>query len=346
MASKLKLAPVFVTEAFDTEAFSVRFNADDNFLAAAGAHGTVSVFNVSTGQEAYRLKSGGGHPAKQVCWRPEKDSASLRTKGLLVAASTDGRLRQWHVTSGRCLEEFGPQGEDKQLLCVDYSGDGTRLAAGATKEIFVFDEETKKQIVCLQGGDSQTTPGHSSRVLALRFQQTLDEPWSLISGGWDNSVQFWDLRVGHAVRAIFGPHICGDALDLSRDGKRLLTGSWRDKDPIEIWDVGQGERLEALPWRSQGLEEPSCQMYTARFSKDPEGSLIAAGGSFANDGGGEAKVFSSGSCIGTMVRFTCLSADFGSPSSGLIAMGGCDGRVRVMRVVSADGSVGKENAQG
>merc|ERR1719198_442211 len=99
MASKLKLTPGFVTDAFDTEAFSVRFNADDNFLAAAGSHGTVSIFNVATGQEAYRLKNGAGHTTKQVCWRPEKDSASVSTRGILVAASTDGRLRQWHVTS-------------------------------------------------------------------------------------------------------------------------------------------------------------------------------------------------------------------------------------------------------
>jgi len=62
------------------------------------------------------------------------------------------------------------------------------------------------------------------------------------SGGWDNTVQFWDIRfkilfffivfesvkeshqifflffvfsrVGKPVRSIFGPHICGDALDV------------------------------------------------------------------------------------------------------------------------------------
>eukprot|EP00931_Biecheleriopsis_adriatica_P117271 TRINITY_DN92803_c0_g1_i1.p1 TRINITY_DN92803_c0_g1~~TRINITY_DN92803_c0_g1_i1.p1 ORF type:complete len:361 (+),score=63.88 TRINITY_DN92803_c0_g1_i1:35-1084(+) len=333
-----QLKPAFVTEPFDSEAFSVRFSPDDIFLAASGSHGTVSVFNVSTGKEAYRLNRSGSHTVRQVCWRPEQESDSLRTRGLLLGASTDGLLRQWHVTSGRCLEEFGPGEKTDQLLCVDYSHDGRRIAAGGLQDIFVFDEETKKQMGHLQGGDYQTTAGHSNRVLAVRFQQTPDEPWALVSGGWDNTVQFWDLRVGHAVRAIFGPHICGDALDLSSDGKRLLTGSWRDKEPLEIWDVGQGERIEALPWRKSGSEDPACFLYAARFSKDAQSSMIAAGGSFSSDGGGEAKIFRQGAedskCIATMVRYTCLSADFSSPAAGLLALGGLDGRVRMMRLAA------------
>lgn len=47
----------------------------------------------------------------------------------------------------------------------------------------------------------------------------------LLSGGWDNNVKIWDLRTGAAVRSIYGPYICGDALDI-HDGY-VLTGSWR-----------------------------------------------------------------------------------------------------------------------
>jgi WD40 repeat protein len=36
----------------------------------------------------------------------------------------------------------------------------------------------------------------------------------ILTGGWDNTVQFWDLRVGAAVRSFYGPHICGDSLDI------------------------------------------------------------------------------------------------------------------------------------
>lgn len=43
------------------------------------------------------------------------------------------------------------------------------------------------------------------------------------AGGWDNTVQVWDVRVGYAVRSIYGPHICGDSLDL--DGNTIVTGT-------------------------------------------------------------------------------------------------------------------------
>jgi hypothetical protein len=36
-------------------------------------------------------------------------------------------------------------------------------------------------------------------------------------------VQVWDVRVGYAVRSIYGPHICGDSLDL--DGNTIVTGT-------------------------------------------------------------------------------------------------------------------------
>eukprot|EP00913_Durusdinium_trenchii_P015064 g14128.t1 len=248
----------------------------------------VSVFNVSTAKEAYRLNRAGSHTVKQVCWRPESASASLRTRGVLVGVSTDGKVRS----------------ETEQLFCVDYSSDGKMMATGGLKAIFVIDEETKKQTIQLEGGNYETTAGHSNRVQAVRFLPA-DAPWALVSGGWDNSVQYWDLRaglgpnpeshkvtvmsqdprevllsaltIGHAVKAILGPHICGDSLDVSSDGRHLLTGSYRDQNPLELWDLAQEQRIKVIPWRSSGPQEPACFLYTARFSKDPHNSLIAAG---------------------------------------------------------------------
>jgi len=339
----MELSPAFTTEAFGSEVFSVRFSPDSSFLAASNAHGQVSVYNVSTSQEAYRLNRNGGHPMKQVVWRPEEESGPLRTRCMLVGACTDGIVRQWHVTSGKCLQEFGDPEQTGQLFCVDYSPDASRIVAGGMQELWVFDEETKKQSAHLKGGDSLTTAGHSSRVFAVRCNPVLGEPCSIISGGWDSSVQFWDVRVGHAVRAVYGPHVCGDALDISADGRTFLTGSWREKDALELWDFRSEKRLEAIPWRTAGLAEPACQLYSARFSRaGSDGSqLIAAGGSFSGPGGGEAKVlelqaggtgsWSGRHCAGTLVHFTCLSADFAGKAA-LVALAGMDGRVHVMRL--------------
>ena len=48
------------------------------------------------------------------------------------------------------------------------------------------------------------------------------DPQLLLSAGWDNTVQLWDLRTETTICSLYGPHICGDALDLL--GDRLLTG--------------------------------------------------------------------------------------------------------------------------
>ena len=49
---------------------------------------------------------------------------------------------------------------------------------------------------------------------------------------WDNTVQLWDIRAGHSVRSIFGPHICGDAMDI--DSGTILTGSWRGQSLLRF----------------------------------------------------------------------------------------------------------------
>ena len=56
----------------------------------------------------------------------------------------------------------------------------------------------------------------------------------LLSGGWDNTVQVWDTRIGASVRSLFGAHLCGDALQVSPDGRLALTGSWRPDDALQV----------------------------------------------------------------------------------------------------------------
>ena len=74
------------------------------------------------------------------------------------------------------------------------------------------------------------TAGHSNRVFSLKFCP--DDENLLVSGGWDNTVQVWDIRVGHSVRSIFGPHVAGDSVDVT--GQTVLTGSWRPEKCLQV----------------------------------------------------------------------------------------------------------------
>jgi len=70
-----------------------------------------------------------------------------------------------------------------------------------------------RKLVRELNGYATGLPGHSSRVFTVKFDK--DNENIMISGGWDKTVQIWDLREGGPVRSLLGPLICGDALDIS-----------------------------------------------------------------------------------------------------------------------------------
>ena len=67
--------------------------------------------------------------------------------------------------------------------------------------------------------------GHSNRVFCVKFDPVNQN--MLASGGWDNTVQLYDIRKKGPITSIYGPHVCGDSIDFKDDGNTMLTGSYR-----------------------------------------------------------------------------------------------------------------------
>ena len=59
----------------------------------------------------------------------------------------------------------------------------------------------------------------------------------MLSGGWDNTIQIWDIRIGRSVRSIYGPYLCGESLDIDDDGEKIVTGSFRNKDQLQVFHL-------------------------------------------------------------------------------------------------------------
>lgn len=312
------------------EVFCIRFSPDDQYLAAACGNGSIRVYNALTGKKAFLLNDKeDGLPMTQVRWRPQQSLS--KTKNVLISVGADGKITHWHTSSGKCLHEIEEKGN--QLFCVDYASDGSQFAtAGKKREVRIYDESTKKLAQVLVGGDTINTPGHSNRVFSLKYHPTMRNV--IVTGGWDNTVQFWDVRCGHAVRAIFGPHVCGDSVDISEDGGTILTGSWRIDRQLQLWDFRTERPLETVAWRTGVSIAHPCMVYAAQFSKGEGSQMIAAGGSGAN----EAKLFDRRpgqpcSVFGTVMGLSraCYSVDF-SHSGSMLAVAGGDGCVRVMNI--------------
>eukprot|EP00003_Mantamonas_plastica_P004554 TRINITY_DN1360_c0_g1_i10.p2 TRINITY_DN1360_c0_g1~~TRINITY_DN1360_c0_g1_i10.p2 ORF type:complete len:231 (+),score=81.46 TRINITY_DN1360_c0_g1_i10:1248-1940(+) len=198
-------------------------------------------------------------------------------------------------------------------------------SSSSSHQLRVYDESTKQLTSALSGGHGDVTAGHANRVFSAKWHP--DDENVILSGGWDNTIQIWDIRVDHAVRSIYGPHICGDSVDVQ--GEDILTGSWRPDNALQLWDYSSGKLIENIPWFTGMTDEPTL-LYSAQFSKDGA-DLIAAGGSGAN----EAKVFDRHSLalIGTVAGMSngVYTVDF-SEDNKMLAVAGGDNAVRVLDI--------------
>lgn len=74
--------------------------------------------------------------------------------------------------------------------------------------------------------------GHKNRIHAIRAHPGMDTLF--LTGGWDETVHYWDERVQHSQKHFAGPHLCGDALDIVADHQVVLTGSWRKGSTLQV----------------------------------------------------------------------------------------------------------------
>jgi len=324
-----------------SDCFCVRFSPDDQYLAASFANGAINVYNADTGKQEFVLNNQEGKtgldsalPTTQLRWRPH--SAQSKTKSVLISvnAEFDGQILHWHIKSGKCLHTITEKGN--QLFCLDYFADGTQFAtAGRDRLVRVYDEATKRLVQTLQGGDMKETAGHSNRVFSLKYHPL--QPHIILSGGWDNTVQVWDTRMGHSVRSLWNCYLCGDSVDFTADGSQVLTGSWRTENALQLWDFGAGnnaEVAETVEWKTPSSQS-TCMLFAAQCSKDPSSQMILAGGSQDN----EAKFFMrppEGRGVqpfGALVNLPkpVFTVDF-APSSKMAAIGGADGQIRVLDI--------------
>ena len=324
----------------DAEVFCVRFNPEDKLLAAGCGDSVVRIFHCDDGRLAYNLDSENTKtrlPTTCLRWRPA--AANAATKNILLTANADGTICHWHVTSRKCLhtvkeDDCQKPGATNQVYALDYNPDGTSFAsAGKDYCVRVYDEATKTVTSMLKAGHvGAPSAGHSNRIFGVKFVP--DDPMLLLSAGWDNTVQVWDLRTSQPCASMYGPHICGDSLDAS--GFEVVTGSWRPKDQLQIWDRRNCELAVEVPF-SAGRGQDACHLYAAQFSKASAAGpqLVAAGGSVSN----ELKLFKR-SNLEPVGRLGLPRGVYGldmSHDGTSLAVAGGDCKVRVMKIPSGTG---------
>lgn len=67
--------------------------------------------------------------------------------------------------------------------------------------------------------ESRKLDGHVTKIFSVCFNPA--KPNEFISGGWDNILYFWDVRVPSAVRSIPQIFIGGDGLTINKKGTQV-----------------------------------------------------------------------------------------------------------------------------
>lgn len=231
-----------------SDGMCVTYSGDGSKIAVGLTNGDIQIFKSDTMSCIYHLADRETQSAKlpvtSINFLPKRNSQSPMKGEILVATYASGQVKFWHVSSSKAMHTIH---EPRQVLSCSISKDAkSMVTVGSSNEMRIYDIGTAKQVkVCEPSPNVLVMDGHQGRVFSVKHHPKQD--YFFISGGWDNTVQFWDERVERSTGHIFGPHICGEGLDIDATFNHILSASWRKEDPLQVWDFASRRLLKTIP---------------------------------------------------------------------------------------------------
>lgn len=245
------------------ECFTSAFNHDGTLLACGYSNGHVNVFNLATKKEPIKFKVS-DYPVTSLKFNDKKGV-------VLLIGCADGVVSHWHINSGKNL--FQIKEEDNAINCLDYSWDFNNfITAGKDVTVRLYDENTKTCITTMQPYKFDQ-PGHSSRIFCVKYYP--NDTTTIYSGGWDRTIQFYDVRMGKVANSIYGPEICGDSLDMY--GNVIASGAWGTSEQIQLWDVRNLKCICNVEWENKKINMPTY-IYCVKFNQRRDQRYLCVGG--------------------------------------------------------------------
>ncbi|KAJ9472147.1 Ribosome biogenesis protein WDR12-like protein [Diplonema papillatum] len=221
--------------------FCVRYSGDGKYCAAACGNGAARIFETATWTPVQRLRSmahnAEGHAATAIRWRPHGPTKAYD----LIVACASGVIQQWSWDEETDAEYVGAIVEPgNEILCVDYSPDGTQFASvGSDRIVRIYDTMSGKLSHKLDTGiDARgfAKQGHTSRIFSVRFLNA----HRLVTGGWESACQVWDLRTGRSDRQLLGTHVGSDGLEVAPAASTVIVASYRATNQLMLFDPATG----------------------------------------------------------------------------------------------------------
>ncbi len=218
----------------------------ESIAASAATDGSVSLWDMETGDEANRLE---GHNGSVTFAAFSPDGSRL------VTTSKDETARVWAADDGEEIAMLG--GHRASLTQAAFSPDGTRI-------ITVASDNTARLWDARDAGLIAVLRGHEADILAVRFSPG-GRLVATVSA--DDTARIWDAVTGASQAVLRGHSDIVSNAAFSTDEAWVVTSSW--DDTARVWNARTGLQIAVL----RGHDD---DVVTAAFS--PDGSRVVTAG--------------------------------------------------------------------
>jgi WD40 repeat protein len=199
------------------------FSADGHTLVAGTAYGSIRVFETAKGNEVREIEAHKG---------AIHTLAFARDNKTLASAGYDKMIRVWKVS-----RDMNPQYSPFLLSAIPW---GRRPGFVPILQGLEYLRLSR---------DVRELPGNQGEVECLAFAP---DGKTLVSGGLDRTVRFWDHDSGKELRQLEGPFGPVYSLAFSKDGQTLATGD--ENCTIRLWNVTTGKEIRPVGGHQGGVE--------------------------------------------------------------------------------------------
>jgi WD40 repeat protein len=151
----------------------------------------------------------------------------------LASCGADKTVRLLDIAGGQEIRSL--EGHTHHVLSLAWQDDGRTIAsASADQNVKIWDVESGEQ--------RRTIGGFPKEITAIAFVERTNQ---VVTACADGQLRLHDSGTGKAIR---GFNAEGDflfALDVSRDGKRLIAGG--QSGTVRVWSVEDGKLIHQWP---------------------------------------------------------------------------------------------------
>ncbi len=225
---------------------AVALSPDGKQAVSAGVGGVAFLWDVETGKEVRRFR---GHIGAIYTLDFAPDGKRLLSGG------RDKTIRLWEVKSGREIRKF--EGHTDWVRSIRFARDGKRfLSCGRDGILRLWDADSGKQL-----REFEKTEGWMQCLAWMP-----NERRAVCAAG--NTIQIWDLDKGEIERSLDG-HAGGViGVDVSPDGRRILSCGY--DGTVRCWDAATGGQ--------QKLFRQTGYVWTVKFTPDGRQAISGGGG--------------------------------------------------------------------